>query len=72
MNNSKHREAVAVLPDGHRALCSSYTLKLWDRESGCYLATFTGGAAIMSVAVAGDHLSLRLRQTAPHVLRLVT
>jgi hypothetical protein len=64
---------VAVLPDGHRALSgSSYTLKLWDRESGCYLATFTGGAAIMSVAVAGDHLSLRLRQPAPHVLRLVT
>ena len=65
--------AVAVLPDGRRALSGSRdrTLKLWDLESGCCLATFTGDAAITSVAAAGDHLFVAgAANGALHILRL--
>jgi WD40 repeat protein len=36
--------AVAVTPDGRRAVSSSYggKLRLWDLESGENIATFTG------------------------------
>jgi WD40 repeat protein len=67
--------AVAVLPDGRLALSGSgdNTLKLWDLESGCCLATFTGDAAIVSVAASGSHLFVAgAANGALHILRLLT
>ena len=56
-----------MLPDGRRALSGSYdkTLKLWDLASGCCLATFTGDAAIVSLAPPAIISSLPARRTAP-------
>ena len=48
---------VALLPDGHRALSSSYdkTLKLWDLETGKVLRTLEGHtASVTAVALLPD------------------
>jgi WD40 repeat protein len=48
--------AVAVTPDGHRAVSASFDrmLRLWDVESGKEIATFTGEGEVSSCAVAPD------------------
>ena len=48
--------AVAVTPDGRRAVSASSdrTLRLWDLESGKEIAAFTGESEIESCAVAPD------------------
>ncbi|EKD09504.1 hypothetical protein SPLC1_S190050 [Arthrospira platensis C1] len=48
--------AVAIAPDGKRAVSASYkTLKLWDLETGTELATLTGHSReVNAVAIAPD------------------
>ena len=48
--------AVAVTPDGRRAVSASgeQTLRLWNLESAKEIATFTGESAILSCAVTPD------------------
>ncbi|WP_442957374.1 WD40 repeat domain-containing protein, partial [Phormidium sp. CCY1219] len=50
-------EAVAITPDGKRAVSASYdeTLKLWDLETGTELATLTGHSDdVNAVAITPD------------------
>ena len=46
--------AVAVTPDGSRAVSASYdsTLKVWDLETGEILSTFSGDSPIYACAVS--------------------
>ncbi|MDT9298615.1 MAG: WD40 repeat domain-containing protein, partial [Arthrospira platensis PCC 7345] len=49
--------AVAIAPDGKRAVSASWdkTLKLWDLEQGGELATLSGHSfSVTSVAIAPD------------------
>ncbi len=48
--------AVAVTPDGQRALSASddRSLRLWDLEDGAELAAFHADAAIQCCAVSQD------------------
>jgi WD40 repeat protein len=48
--------AVALTPDGKRAVSASYdeTLKVWDLETGEVVAAFTADAPLISCAVGPD------------------
>jgi len=48
--------AVAVTPDGRRAVSASddQTLKVWDLESGAVIATFSGDGPLDACATAPD------------------
>jgi WD40 repeat protein len=48
--------AVAVMPDGRRAVSASMdrTLRLWDLESGKEIAAFTGEGDMLSCAIVPD------------------
>ncbi|NMG58853.1 hypothetical protein E1H12_10030 [Geitlerinema sp. P-1104] len=67
-------EAVAIAPDGKRAVSASEdnTLKLWDLATGKELATFTGEAGMLSCAVAADGVTVAAGDKAGvvHFLRL--
>ncbi|MDT9205827.1 MAG: WD40 repeat domain-containing protein, partial [Limnospira sp. PMC 1236.20] len=55
--HSNRVEAVAIAPDGKRAVSASSdkTLKLWDLETGTELATLTGHSwSVNAVAIAPD------------------
>ena len=54
--HSRGISAVAVTPDGRRAVSASddQTLKVWDLESGELVVTFSGDGAIYACAVAPD------------------
>ncbi|MDT9267754.1 MAG: WD40 repeat domain-containing protein, partial [Limnospira sp. PMC 1295.21] len=66
--------AVAIAPDGKRAVSASWdeTLKLWDLETGKELATFTGEAAMLSCAIAPDGVTVAAGDSSGvvHFLRL--
>jgi hypothetical protein len=49
-------EAVAVTPDGGRAVSGSYdrTVRLWDLDSGKEIATFTGDDNVRACAITAD------------------
>ena len=59
---------MAVSPDGRRAVSGSEdrTLKVWDLDSGAWLASFTGSGVMLAVAwgpddrriVAGDNTGI--------------
>ncbi|MFO8041190.1 MAG: WD40 repeat domain-containing protein, partial [Sodalinema sp.] len=52
--------AVAIAPDGKRAVSASYdtNLKLWDLATGNVLATFIGEGAMSSCAIAPDGVTV--------------
>jgi WD40 repeat protein len=61
--------AVAVTPDGRRALSVSddRTLKLWDLASGQELATVTLEGALYCIALAPDGATVVARDAAGNV-----
>ena len=58
--HSSDVNAVAVTPDGQRAISASddKTLKVWDLTSGECLATFTADAAVWACSCAPDGLTI--------------
>jgi len=66
--------AVAVTPDGRRAVSASYdqTLKVWDLERGEVVATFTGESSILCCAVGPDGVTIVAGESSGrvHLLRL--
>ena len=64
---------VAVTEDGKRAVSVSqdHTLKLWDLETKCLVATFYGDAEISCVSVIDNELFVAGSSNgAIHLLRL--
>ena len=61
--------AVAVTPDGRRAISASYdrTLKVWDLHSGSEVAAITLEGALWSVAVAPDGTTILAGDAAGNV-----
>jgi hypothetical protein len=53
-------DAVAVTPDGRRAVSGPYdkTLKVWDLDTGAVLATFQADASLYACALAPDGVTL--------------
>ena len=66
--------AVAVTPDGRRAISASadHTLRVWDVESGIYIAAFTGEGPMLRCAIAPDGRTIIAREKSGrgHFLRL--
>ena len=66
--------AVAVTPDGRRAISASadHTLRVWDFESGNYIAAFTGEGPMLRCAIAPDGRTIIAREKSGrgHFLRL--
>ena len=56
VGHSERVTAVAVTPDGRRAVSASRdrTLKLWDLSHGKVVATFTADAKLLACAVGPD------------------
>ncbi|MCL1466845.1 WD40 repeat domain-containing protein, partial [Argonema galeatum] len=52
--------AVAITPDGKKAISGSYdkTLKLWNLETGKEIATFTAEYPINCCAIASDGVTI--------------
>jgi WD40 repeat protein len=67
--------AVAVMPDGCRAVSASedQTLRLWDLESGKEVATFTGESDMDSCAISPDGQTIIAGDASGrvHVLQIV-
>ncbi len=66
--------AVAITPDGRCAISASadYTLRVWDIESGIYIAAFTGESPMLRCALAPDGRTIIAREKSGRaiVLRL--
>ena len=66
--------AVAVTPDGRRAISASsdHTLRVWDVETGNRLAAFTGEGPVLRCAIAPDGRTIIAREKSGrgHFLRL--
>ena len=65
--------AVAVAPDGRRAISASTdtTLNMWDLECGEVIATFTASGPVLCCAVASNDTLIAGDATGEvHILRL--
>jgi len=53
-------DAVAVTPDGRKAVSASWdqTLKVWDLERGEVVATFTGEGPIVCCTIGPDGVTI--------------
>ena len=67
--------AVAVTPDGRRAVSASgdQTLKVWDLESGTVKADFVGDDRLLACVIAPDGMTIVASGSLGHMyfLRLV-
>jgi WD40 repeat protein len=51
--------AVAVTPDGQRAISASWDmLKVWDLEQGKLIASFRGDGELAACAIAPDAMTI--------------
>ncbi|MEG4258733.1 WD40 repeat domain-containing protein, partial [Microcoleus sp. POL1_C1] len=58
--HSKSVKAVAITPDGKRAISGSLdnSLKVWDLSSQNIIASFTGESSLASCAIAPDGVTI--------------
>jgi WD40 repeat protein len=66
--------AITMTLDGRRAISAScdHTLRMWDVESGTYLAAFTGESPMLRCAIAPDGRTVIAKEKSGrgHSLRL--